>query len=306
MYKFIKYKRLIYILSLPLALFLFILLSNILVHFSSASHIYENIEEAEVVETAIVLGAAIYSDGDLSPIYKDRVDTAFELYQAGKVSKILASGDNSTVEHNEVNPVRNYLLARGIPDADIYLDHAGFDTYSTMYRARDIFEVSSVIIVTQSFHLPRAVFIARALGIDAYGVPADDGSLKISNYIREIFANEKAILNIVLQRKPKYLGDTIPIGEEREVPTPEPAPQPVEEVDLPEHSPYEGEFEGRGSGECFVGGCSGQVCSDDPGVITTCEYREEYACYQSATCERQASGECGWTETAELRACLEQ
>src|SRR6185295_18531017 len=97
-----------------------------------------------------------------------------ELYKAGTVSKILVSGDNSTVSHNEVNPVRDYLLASGIPDRDIFLDHAGFDTYSTMYRARDIFGVASILIATQSFHLPRAVFIARALGVDAYGVDADN------------------------------------------------------------------------------------------------------------------------------------
>src|SRR3989344_291615 len=213
-------RLLIYTLFAPLALFLFIFFTNVVVHFSSFSHIHKDTEAVEEKETALVLGAAVYSSGDLSPVYKKRADKALELYKAGKVSKILASGDNSTVEYNEVNPVRNYLLARGVPNEDIFLDHAGFDTYSTMYRARDIFEVSSVIIVTQSFHLPRAVFIARALGIDAYGVPADDGNFKVSNYVREVLANEKALINVVFHRQPKYLGDTIPIGEEREESTP--------------------------------------------------------------------------------------
>jgi SanA protein len=212
---------LIYIFSAPFALFLFIFFTNTIVHLSSSTYIYEDIAEAKEKETALVLGAAVYSSGNLSPVYQKRVDKALELYEAGKVSKILASGDNSAVEYNEVNPVRNYLLAKGVPNEDIYLDHAGFDTYSTMYRARDIFEVSSVIVVTQSFHLPRAIFIARALGIDAHGVSADEDNIKISNYIREVFANEKALINVVFHRQPKYLGDTIPIGEEREEPTSE-------------------------------------------------------------------------------------
>jgi SanA protein len=98
-----------------------------------------------------------------------------------------------------VNPVRKYLLASGIPDADIYLDHAGFDTYSTMYRARDIFQVTSVIISTQGFHLPRAIFIARSLGLEAEGIVApggDEGEQFLKNYSREIFANMKAVLNL--------------------------------------------------------------------------------------------------------------
>ncbi|MCR4306378.1 MAG: YdcF family protein, partial [Candidatus Yonathbacteria bacterium] len=102
---------------------------------------------------------------------------------------------------------------------DIFLDHAGFDTYSTMYRARDIFGVTSVLIATQSFHLPRAVFIARRLGIVAYGVNADVGHMLFRNYVREALANEKAVLNLIFHRKPKYLGDTIPImGDGRNYP----------------------------------------------------------------------------------------
>src|ERR1019366_6630517 len=98
---------------------------------------------------------------------------------------IIVSGDNSTVIYNEVNPVRLYLLSKGIPDQDIFLDHAGFDTYSTMYRARDIFGVSSVLVTTQSFHMPRAIFIARQLGIKAYGVDNGVGNILSRNNVRE-------------------------------------------------------------------------------------------------------------------------
>src|SRR3989344_648331 len=188
-----------------------IFLINIIIYVGSKSYIYENTEDAPEAQVALIPGAAILKSGDISPIFRDRVDKAIELYKEKKVSKILVSGDNSTVSHNEVNPVRDYLLLKGIPDEDIFLDHAGFDTYSTMYRARDIFEVDSVIISTQSFHLRRSVFIARMLGLPAYGISADSGNILLKNYIREIFANEKAVLDLIFKRQPKYLGDVIPI-----------------------------------------------------------------------------------------------
>jgi len=188
-----------------------IFLINIIIYVGSKSYIYENTEDAPEAQVALIPGAAILKSGDISPIFRDRVDKAIELYKEKKVSKILVSGDNSTVSHNEVNPVRDYLLLKGIPDEDIFLDHAGFDTYSTMYRARDIFEVDSVIISTQSFHLRRSVFIARMLGLPAYGISADRGNILLKNYIREIFANEKAVLDLIFKRQPKYLGDVIPI-----------------------------------------------------------------------------------------------
>ncbi len=194
-----------------LALALFILVSNVVIYVGAKPYIYKDIQDVPKTQTAIIPGAAILKNGKLSPIFEDRVNTAFELYKTKKVSKILVSGDNSTDSHNEVNPVRNYLLSKGIPDEDIFLDHAGFDTYSTMYRARDIFQVESIIISTQSFHLPRAVFIARMLGIDAHGISADDGPVLFKNYIREVFANEKAVFNLIFYKKPKFLGDTIPI-----------------------------------------------------------------------------------------------
>jgi SanA protein len=202
------------LLSLALAceiIIIFILATNLTVRGIAAPYIYENAKDASETQAAVIPGAALLPDGTLSPIFKDRVDAAIALYEDKKVSKILVSGDNSTVSHNEVNPVRNYLLLKGIPDQDIFLDHAGFNTYSTMYRARDIFGVTSMLITTQSFHLPRAVFIARELGINAYGVNADNGPSLFRNYFREAFADEKAVFDLVFHAKPKYLGDRIPI-----------------------------------------------------------------------------------------------
>ncbi len=189
------------------------------IYFSTKSYIYDAVTEIPSAQAALIPGAAIFEDGALSSIFLDRVDKAIELYNAGKVSKILVSGDNSTVSHNEVNPVRLYLISKNIPDEDIFLDHAGFDTYSSMYRARDIFGVTSLIVSTQSFHLPRAVFIAHRLGIEAYGVNADVGHMLFRNYIRELLANVKAVFNLVLHTKPKYLGEKIPItGDGRNYP----------------------------------------------------------------------------------------
>ncbi len=109
-----------------------IVITNAVVYFVSLLYIYKDATKAPKQQTALILGAGIHVDGTLSPIFQSRVDEAIELYKAKKVGKILASGDNSTVSHNEVNSVRTYLLGKGIPDGDIFLDHAGFDTYSTM------------------------------------------------------------------------------------------------------------------------------------------------------------------------------
>lgn len=183
----------------------------LIVRFSTKAYITDEISKVPNTEAAVILGASILKNGKPSPILVDRIDAAIELYEAEKVDKILVTGDNSRLSYDEVNPIRLYLLDKGVPDKDIFLDHAGFDTYSSMYRGRDIFLARSMTVVTQSFHLPRSVFIARGLGIEAYGYSADNGHYKNSNYIREIFANEKAVLNLVFKRKPKYLGEEIPL-----------------------------------------------------------------------------------------------
>lgn len=208
-----KHLFLFVVLSLGLLLG-FVIVTNIVFYVGTKAHIYNDVAEVPSVEVALIPGASVSSDGVLSPIFIDRVNTAVRLYEAGKVSKILVSGDNSTDSNNEVNPVRLYLIREGIPDADIFLDHAGFDTYSTMYRARDIFGVTSLIVATQSFHLPRSVFIARRLGMEAYGLNADLGNILFRNNIREVLANEKAVFDLIFNRKPKFLGEKIPITDD--------------------------------------------------------------------------------------------
>jgi SanA protein len=192
----------------------FVVALNLIIHLETKSYLYADAASVPVAVAVLVPGAALSEPQVLSPIFVERVDLAIALYNAKKAAKILVSGDNSTLAHNEVNPARTYLLSHGIPDEDIFLDHAGFDTYSSLYRARDVFGVTSVIIATQSFHLPRAVFIARKLGIEAYGVSADTGPVLAYNYVREVFADEKAIFDLLFERAPKFLGDAIPITDD--------------------------------------------------------------------------------------------
>ncbi len=184
---------------------------NIAVKRYSAPYLYGTPEKIPHAEAAILLGAAVYQNGKLTPVLEDRALTAIALYEDGKVSKILVSGDNAKLEYNEVIPVSKFLIARGIPEKDIFLDYAGFDTYDSMYRARDVFKVESAIVITQNFHLYRSVYIARHLGIDAYGLSADKRQYFAKNYIREYFARVKAFGDILFHSKPTFLGDPVPI-----------------------------------------------------------------------------------------------
>ena len=174
-------------------------------------YIYHDMSEVPVTDVAMVLGASVTSKGALSGILKERADAAVALYRDHKVEKILVTGDNGTVSHNEVDPTARYLASIGIRADDIFLDHAGFDTYSSMYRARDVFAVTSVTIVSQDFHLPRAVYLARSMGLNAYGVEAPGEGLRLFNYLREIPATIKALYDVALGRTPKYLGPQYPI-----------------------------------------------------------------------------------------------
>lgn len=178
----------------------------------TAPYMYASVADVPHAQAALVLGASVTSAGTLSTVLKERADTAVALYRAGIVEKILVTGDNSTLSHNEVNPVGRYLAAAGIPQERIFLDHAGFDTYSSMYRARDVFDASSVVIVSQRFHLPRALYVARRLGLQAYGVDAGQGESFFYNYAREVPASVKALFDLSFARAPKFLGEQYPIS----------------------------------------------------------------------------------------------
>lgn len=194
-----------------------ILLANAIVLLHARPYIVSNIEELSEAQAVIILGAAVYRDGELSPVLKERVDTAVAVYKNGLVEKILMSGDNSSENYNEVSPVHQYLLDSGVPIEDIFLDYAGFDSYDTMYRAKSIYGVESAIIVTQTFHLSRSLFIANNLGIESEGThpPADKSTWY--NYLRETLSVVKAVYDVTFKSDPTYLGEEIPItGDGRE------------------------------------------------------------------------------------------
>jgi len=174
-------------------------------------YVYDSVADLPHADVAIVPGASV-AHGEPSPILEQRASAAVELFDNKKVDAILVTGDNGALNHDEVTPVRKYLIDAGIPAGRIFLDHAGFDTYSSMYRARDIFQAHSAIIVTQDFHMPRALFLARMLGLDADGYePAGSGGSGY-DYLREIPASVKALFDLALHRVPKYLGPAIPLS----------------------------------------------------------------------------------------------
>lgn len=196
-----------------LAIFSLILLINSLIYIQSKSLIYSQKQELPQAYTAIVPGAYVYKTGYLSGILQDRVETAYELYKTGKVQRFLLSGDHGRKDYDEVNSMKNYLLNKDVKTEDIFLDHAGFDTYSTIVRAKEVFEVDNAIIVTQKFHLPRALYIAKKKNINANGLIADKRYYPalMRLRIREVLACVKAYTNVKLNRKPKFLGPKIPI-----------------------------------------------------------------------------------------------
>jgi vancomycin permeability regulator SanA len=198
--------------------FVVTLFSYVTVHRLADSAIVKS-ELAPEAEIIMVLGASVKVSGEPSDILRDRLDTALALYHAGKANTFLLSGDNGSRDYDEVNAMKKYLLDRDIPAQAIFLDHAGFDSYDSMYRAKYIFGVEKMIVVTQEYHLPRALYIARALGIDAYGVPADLQSyVKITYFIaREWLADVKAVLDVTFMSKPAYLGNTISLDGSGEV-----------------------------------------------------------------------------------------
>lgn len=169
--------------------------------------------EAPVAPVAIVLGASVFVSGQPSAVLEDRLLTAFELYQSEKVEKILVSGDHGQNRYDEVNAMRRYLLRLGVNPEDLFLDHAGFDTYDTMYRAGKIFGITRAAVVSQAYHLPRAVYLGREMDLDIFGVVADRRGYQKMDFFRfrEWFARVKAVLDVWMRVKPTYLGEPIPI-----------------------------------------------------------------------------------------------
>ena len=170
-----------------------------------------SVDEVTPRRVAVVFGAGLWEDGSPTPILQDRVATAAELYLAGKVEYLLMSGDNRFVDYNEPSAMREYALSLGVPHDDIVLDYAGRRTYDTCYRAGDIFGLDEAILVTQSFHLPRALYTCNALGLAATGVPADQRQYRRSSMLywqaRETLATLVALWEIHVTHPLPVLGE---------------------------------------------------------------------------------------------------
>ena len=166
------------------------------------------------VDCILVLGCQVRSDGTPSHMLEDRLKQGVALYQIGAAPKMLMSGDHGTQYYNEVESMRRYALEAGVPSDDVFMDHAGFSTYESMIRAIRVFEADKIIIVTQEYHLYRALYVAKAMGIDAYGVAADyrTYSGQLSRDIREVLARIKDFGMAMIKPNPTYLGEAIPIS----------------------------------------------------------------------------------------------
>ena len=161
----------------------------------------------------VVLGCGVQDDGTPSHMLEDRLRRGVDLYKGGVAPKLLMSGDHGRTHYDEVNTMKQYAIDAGVPSEDIFMDHAGFSTYESMYRAKDIFCAKKILIVTQKYHLYRAIYVARALGLDAYGVACDYRTYAGQTYrdIREILARDKDFFTAIFKPSPTYGGETIPV-----------------------------------------------------------------------------------------------
>ncbi len=182
---------------------------------SVSAHILTPEQTAEEGEfdAILVLGCKVDENGNPSNMLRDRLDTALSLYRAGLAPKLLMSGDHGQKEYNEVGAMKRYALEQGVPSEDVFMDHAGFSTYESIYRAIEVFHCERVLIVTQEYHLYRALYIARQLGLEARGVSAtlhEYGSQSMRD-VREFLARNKDFFSCVFRPLPTYLGEAIPI-----------------------------------------------------------------------------------------------
>ena len=173
----------------------------------------EDYKKLSDIDCIIVLGAGIWNNKP-SPMLEDRLLEGINLYKNNVSNKIIMSGDHGRAEYDEVNTMKNYAIEKGVKSEDIFMDHAGFSTYESIYRAKEIFKAKKVVIVTQKYHLYRALYIAKQLDLEAYGVGADPRQYVGATYreIREILARDKDFIKCIFKPNPTYLGETIPVS----------------------------------------------------------------------------------------------
>lgn len=179
---------------------------------STEKYILTPEEAGSGYDCILVLGCGVYGDTP-SHMLEDRLLQGIELYENGASDKMLMSGDHGEENYDEVNVMKDFARNRGVKSTDIFMDHAGFSTYESMYRAKEVFKAEKIIIVTQDYHLYRAIYDARALGLEAYGVASNPRTYSGQTYrdVREFLARNKDFLYGIFKPEPTYLGDPIPI-----------------------------------------------------------------------------------------------
>lgn len=165
------------------------------------------------IDCILILGAGIWGNKP-SPMLEDRLLQGISLYKNNVSSKIIMSGDHGAKEYDEVNVMKNFAIEQGVPSENIFMDHAGFSSYESIYRAKEIFDAKKIVIVTQQYHLYRSLYIANSLGLETYGVNSDPRQYAGQAYreLREILARNKDFVKCIFKPEPTYLGDTIPVS----------------------------------------------------------------------------------------------
>ena len=207
------------IISMVLILILIIFGINMYVKFSTKDQIISSSEAAKKqADCILILGAGVWGKNP-SPMLEDRLLEGINLYNLGASKKILMSGDHTKADYDEVNVMKDFALEKGIDSNDIFMDHAGISTYDSIYRVKEIFDAKKVIIVTQKYHLYRALYIANKLGLEAYGVSSDPRVYSGQTFrnLREVLARDKDFISCIFKRKSKFLGDKISLTNSGDV-----------------------------------------------------------------------------------------
>ena len=197
-----------------------VILINMYIIIKSHKQILKNEDiKLENIDCLLVLGAGIINNERPTLMLKDRLDKSIELYKKGFAKKIIMSGDHSKKNHDEVGIMKKYAIERGIPSEDIFMDHAGFCTYDSIYRAKEIFGANRIIIVTQKYHLYRSIYIANKLGVKSFGIKSDARVYTKMPYhfVRECLARCKNYFKCIFKAKPKYLGEKISLNQSGDI-----------------------------------------------------------------------------------------
>lgn len=204
-----------YGLVIAIILVIIVFIVNFYVVFTTKKQIVKSDELKNIsdIDCILVLGAGVWGDRP-SPMLEDRIKVGIELYNLGLANKILMSGDHANVDYDEVNIMKSYAIDNNIPSSDIFMDHAGFSTYDSIYRVKEIFKAKKIVIVTQEYHLSRALYIANKLGIESYGVKANLREYGGQTYrdLREVLARNKDFIKVIFKPKSTYLGESISLN----------------------------------------------------------------------------------------------